>query len=387
MLPTFCPIPYGRQQISEADKQAVLAALAHPYLTQGPRISQFEEAFATYVGAKGGVAVSNGTAALHLCALALGVQAGHKVITSPLTFAASANCVLYAGGDIHFADIDPQTGLLDIEAVRELLTTSPKGSFQGIIPVDFMGSPVRMDEFRALADEFDLWLIEDSCHAPGSQYQDQQGEWQRCGNGRYADLSIFSFHPVKHIACGEGGMVTGQNEVLLDKIRQLRHHGITRDPGLLTENHGGWYYEMQHLGYNYRLTDIQAALGISQLEGAQAGVERRRAIAKRYDEAFAGSSIHSFSQLPWQRSAYHLYVVQVPNRKEVYDGLREAGIYPQIHYIPLHLQPFYRDKGWKKGDFLHAEQYYSSCLSLPMFPSLTDEQQAYVIEQLQRLVG
>ena len=233
------PIPYGRQHINEADIAAVITALQADFLTQGPTIAEFENQFAEYVGAKYAVAVANGTAALHLCTLALGVNEGSKVITTPITFAASANCVRYCGGEVVFADIDPHTLLLDINDVRKLLEAHPKGYFQGIIPVDFAGYPVNLEAFRQLANEHGLWIIEDACHAPGGFFTDSKGVQQRCGNGNYADLAIFSFHPVKHIACGEGGMITTNDKALYDKLLLLRTHGITKNETLMPENHGG----------------------------------------------------------------------------------------------------------------------------------------------------
>ena len=235
-------IPYGRQHITEADIAAVVETLQGDFLTQGPKISAFEEAFARYVGAKYAVAVSNGTAALHLSALALGVGPGSRVITSPLTFAASANCVLYCGGAVEFCDIDPQTLLLDIDQVRKKLASVPKGTYTGIIPVDFAGAAVDMQAFKELADEYDLFLLEDSCHAPGGFFTDAQGKQQNCGNGAFADAAIFSFHPVKHIACGEGGMITTSRLDVYQKLLRLRTHGITKDPDLLHQQQGCWYY-------------------------------------------------------------------------------------------------------------------------------------------------
>ena len=269
-------IPYGRQNITQLDIDAVTAALKSDFLTQGPKVIEFEEKFAEYVGARYAVAVANGTAALHLCTLALGVNEKSKVITTPITFAASANCVRYCNGEVVFADIDPNTVLIDLGKVKKLLESSPKGTYQGIIPVDFAGYPLNLEAFRKLADEHGLWIIEDACHAPGGYFTDSKGVDQMCGNGTYADLAIFSFHPVKHIACGEGGMITTNNKDLYDKLLLLRTHGITRDPARMKENHGGWYYEMVDLGYNYRLSDIQSALGISQLQQAPGGLVRRK---------------------------------------------------------------------------------------------------------------
>ena len=279
-------IPYGKQYINEDDIKAVVETLQHDFLTQGPKITEFENAFANYIGCKYAVAVSNGTAALHLCALALKVDTTTRVITSPITFAASANCVRYCGGEVHFADIDPDTLLLDIKSVKALLEKHPKGYFSGIIPVDFSGYAVNLQEFRNLADEYGCWIIEDACHAPGGHFIDKEGNKQNCGNGNFADLAIFSFHPVKHIACGEGGMITTNNEKLYKQLLLLRTHGITKDPELMLQHDGGWYYEMQELGYNYRLTDFQAALGLSQLKRADEGLTRRKEIASIYNETF-----------------------------------------------------------------------------------------------------
>ena len=375
------PIPYGRQEITPEDEQAVLEVLRSDYLTQGPAIAQFESAFAGYVGAPYASAVSNGTAALHLCAMALGVKPGQKVITTPITFAASANCIRYCGGEVVFADIDPDTYLLSPASVEKLLTSNPPGTFAGIIPVDFAGLPADLPAFRKLADAHGLWIIQDSCHSPGGSLQWQNRE-VKCGSGELADLAIFSFHPVKHIASGEGGMVTTARKDLIDAVNLLRTHGITKDPGLMQENHGAWYYEMQALGYNYRLTDFQAALGLSQLKRADAGLARRRAIAARYDEALADLPLRRQVVPNGFHHAYHLYVVQTTRRKELFDFLRTKEIFAQIHYIPVHLMPDYRQLGWKRGDFPHAEAYYETCISLPMFPSLNGEDQGYVIEQI-----
>lgn len=375
-------IPYGRQHITEEDLQAVITTLTSDFLTQGPAIADFEKKFAEYTGAKYAVAVSNGTAALHLCALALGVDENTNVITTPITFAASANCIKYCGGQVTFADINKENATIDLEKVKEILASAPKGTYQGIIPVDFAGYPVNMEEVRKLADEYGLWIIEDACHAPGGFFIDSKGEKQFCGNGKYADLAIFSFHPVKHIACGEGGMITTNSKELYDKLIILRTHGITKDPALMEENHGGWYYEMQELGYNYRLTDFQAALGSSQLSRADEGLERRRAIAQKYDEAFTGTTIRPLVSHEQNGHAYHLYVIESEDRKGLYDHLRSANIFAQVHYIPVHTLPYYQKQGYKKGDFPIAEAYYQQCLSLPMYPTITDEELDYVISKV-----
>lgn len=374
------PIPYGRQHITEADVQAVISTLHSDFLTQGPQVAAFEQAFARYIGVEYAVAVSNGTAALHLCALALGVQPGQRVITTPITFAASANCVRYCGGEVYFADIDPATALIDLGAVRRLLESHPRGYFHGLIPVDFAGLPVDLEAARQLADEFGLWIIEDACHAPGGFFTDRQGQEQRCGNGQLADLAIFSFHPVKHIATGEGGMITTNRRDLYELLLLLRTHGITRDPQRLTRpDEGGWYYEMQELGYNYRMPDMLCALGLTQLERADEGLQRRRQLAARYDAAFAQlPGLTPLAGAPGH--AYHLYVVQVEDRRGLYDFLRSKQIFAQVHYIPVHTMPYYQQLGWQPGDLPAAEAYYARCLSLPMFPSLSDEEQQYVID-------
>lgn len=374
------PIPYGRQQVTDADIQAVSEALRHDYLTGGPRIAAFESAFAQHVHAPYAVAVSSGTAALHLCALALNVQTGVQAISTPLTFAASVNCIRYCGGEVDFVDVEPDRLVIDLNALDKKLQSAPAGTYQGIIPVDFAGQAVDMERLRAIADQHGCWIIEDACHAPGGFFTQENGSPSYCGSGQYADLAIFSFHPVKHIACGEGGMITTHRKDLYERLLTLRTHGITRDPKLLSEQPGGWYYEMQELGYNYRMSDIHAALGLSQLDRAVEGLDRRKAIARRYDEAFMGSDI--LPQVADTGHAYHLYVVQVPDRKGLYDFLRTQHIYTQVHYIPVHYQPYYQSLGWKKGDFPVTEDYYDHCLSLPLYPSLTAEEQAYVIESV-----
>ncbi len=394
------PIPYGRQSITDEDVQAVVQTLKSDYLTQGPKIKEFEEAFAAYIGSKYAVAVSNGTAALHLNCIALGVKPGVKVITTPITFAASANCVRYCGGEVVFADIDPETYLLDIANVRELLEKSPKGTYSGIIPVDFAGRAVDLEAFRKLADEYGLWIIEDACHAPGGFFVDSGKNQQSCGNGNYAELAIFSFHPVKHIAAGEGGMITTNSKDLYEKLLILRTHGIVKEdlnyqntgsfavgmnPGISSEeptDYPAWYMEMQELGYNYRLSDIQAALGLSQLGRAEEGIERRREIATRYQQAFSDRDFVLSQSGIVEGHAYHLYILEVKDRLGLYNWLREKSIYTQIHYIPTHLMPYYRELGWKQGDMPFAEEYYRHCISLPMYPTLSPDEQGFVIDSV-----
>ena len=381
------PIPYGRQHITAEDIESVISTLQSDYLTQGPKIKEFEEAFASYVGARYAVAVNNATAGLHLAAQSFGVKPGDKVIVTPMTFAASANCIRYCGGEVVFCDVDQDTYLMDIEKLKALLAASPKGTYKGIVPVDFAGYPVDLEAFRAVADEYGLWILEDACHAPGGYFIDSKGKKQYCGNG-LAEASVFSFHPVKHIATGEGGMVTTNRKDVYDSLCLYRTHGITKDPGRLEENHGGWYYEMQELGFNYRITDFQAALGISQLRRADAGLDRRQQIARTYNEAFAPiSGIRTPYVAENIYHAYHLYIIQVADRLGLYNYLHENKIYAQVHYVPLHLMPYYRQLGNKKGDLPVVEAYYEHCLSLPMYPTLTDEEQQYVIEKVIEFVN
>lgn len=385
-------IPYGKQNITEDDILAVTNALKGDFLTQGPTILEFEQKFSKYIGCKYSIAVANGTAALHLCALALDVNENSKVITTPITFAASANCIKYCGGEVVFSDIDKETYLIDIPKIKQLLESQPKGTFSGIVPVDFTGRAVNLEELRKIADEYNLWIIEDSCHSPGGYFIDSKGVQQNCGNGNFADLAIFSFHPVKHIATGEGGMITTNNEELYHKLLMLRTHGITREPNVFenslelangtanhNENYPGWYMEMQTLGYNYRFTDFQAALGISQLDKAEIGIEKRRSIAKKYNDSFQNSSFIKGQSGVIEGHAYHLYIIEVENRLGLYNHLRENKIFAQIHYIPCHLMPFYKAQGNKEGDQPIAENYYKNCISLPMYPTLTEAEQDFVI--------
>jgi UDP-4-amino-4,6-dideoxy-N-acetyl-beta-L-altrosamine transaminase len=384
-------IPYGRQNITAEDIAIVVATLQSDYLTQGPMITAFEEAFARYIGSTYAVAVANGTAALHLCTLALEVKPGQKVITTPITFAASANCVRYCGGEVVFADIDPETYLIDYTSVEKLLEVAPIGTYQGIIPVDFAGRAVDLEKFKTLATKYNLWIIEDSCHSPGGYFTDSKGNIQNCGNGNFADLAIFSFHPVKHIASGEGGMVTTNDEKLYKKLLQLRTHGIVKSEELYTNSiafaggdshYPGWYMEIQDLGFNYRLTDFQAALGLSQLKRADEGIIRRHEIAKTYNDSFKNKSFIKGQSGVVEGHAYHLYILEVEDRLGLYNYLRAQNIFAQIHYIPCHLMPYYRQFGWAEGDMPVAETYYKHCISLPMYPTLTDEEQHFVIDKI-----
>lgn len=376
---TELPIPYGRQEVTPEDIDAVVATLKSPFWTQGPAISQFEEDFAAYVGSGYALACSNGTAALHLACLALGLKSGQRVITSPLTFAASANCARYCGAEIDFIDIDPATGLLDLNLLREKLESQPPGTYAGVIPVDYAGYPLALPALKELATRFGLWVLEDACHAPGAGYP---GVF-RCGDGVYADASVFSFHPVKHIAAGEGGMVTCNCPDLFQRMKDLRSHGITRDARRLQNSpDGGWYYEMQALGWNYRLTDLQAALGRSQLSRARENLELRWRLAERYHESLRNLDLQLIRPPAGITHAYHLYVIRCRRRKALYDYLVSRQILAQVHYLPVHLHPYYRNLGWASGDFPQAEEFYQTCLSLPLFPSLAEAQQTYVIDSI-----
>lgn len=380
-------IPYGKQYIDQDDIDAVINTLKSDFLTQGPKITEFEKAFANYVESEHAIAVNNGTSALHLCALALGVKAGDKVICPTITFTASANCIEYCGGEVIFCDIDPNTYLIDLNHVDRLFNEHE--NIKGIVSVDFAGRPVNLEALRTIADRYNAWIIQDSCHAPGGFFVDTLGSKQKCGNGFYADLAIFSFHPVKHIACGEGGMVTTRNKSLADKINLLRTHGITKDSSLFWnpsdfilkgQEFPLWYYEMQELGYNYRLTDFQAALGISQLKKASLGIEKRIEIAKVYNDAFQNKHWIKGQSGFFEGHAYHLYIIEVERRDELYVQLRRKDIFCQIHYFPIHLMPFYYDN--KRAELHNSVNYVKRCISLPMYPTLSTEEQKMVIHHI-----
>ena len=381
------PISYGRQFISDDDIQAVVDALKSDYLTCGPRIAEFENAFCEYVKAKHAVAVCNATGALHIAAMALGVKPGDNVICTPLTFASSANCIRFCGGNVKFVDIDPKTYLLDIDKLKETLAASPKGTYKGMVLVDFAGYPHNMEEFRKIADEYGMWILEDACHAPGAYFVDSTGDRVYAGCGKYSDITVFSFHPVKHITTGEGGIACTQNDSLKEKMALYRTHGITRDAEKLERQDGLWYYEMQELGYNYRITDIQAALGTSQLKVARKNVEIRRELVLNYNEAFKDiEAIKTPFEAADVYHAYHLYIIQVDDRLGLYNFLRENKIFAQVLYYPLHLMPYYKQFGNKEGDLPVVEEYYKHCLALPMFPTLTSEQQEYVIDKVKEFI-
>ena len=372
-------IPYGRQWIVQDDIDAVVEVLCGDYVTTGPNVEAFEQSVAEYTGAKYAVAVSNGTAALHIACLAAGIKEGDEVITTPITFAASSNCALYCGATPVFADIDPKTYNIDLQDVERKITPRTKA----IVAVHFTGQPCRMDELHQLAKKHDLVVIEDAAHALGADYKGKK-------IGSMSHMTTFSFHPVKHITTGEGGMVTTNSKELYEKLKLFRSHGITRDSQQMKKNEGAWYYEQLDLGYNYRITDIQCALGVTQMKKLDRFVARRREIAKRYNEAFEKCE---GIQLPGQEqgcnNSWHLYVIQVLNksRKEVFDALRAKEIGVNVHYIPVYKHPYYQENGYAQVSCKHAEQYYERAISLPMYPLLTDEQQEYVIQSLLELVS
>lgn len=369
-------IQYGKQSIDEDDIQAVVDVLRSDFITTGPLIRDFEKAVCDYTGAKYSVAVSNGTAALHVACLAAGIGDGDEVITTPITFAASSNCVLYCGGTPVFADINPNTYNIDPEDIRRKITDKTKA----IIPVHFTGQPCEMDEIHAIAKEYGLIVIEDGAHALGADYKGKK-------IGSISDMTIFSFHPVKHITTGEGGMIMTNDKTLYERLLLFRGHGITRNEAWMTKNEGGWYYEQLKLGFNYRITDIQCALGSSQLKKLDAFVARRRELVAKYDEAFANvESIICPKQAEGCHNSWHLYVIQVEDRKEVYDRLRKVGIFANVHYIPVYKHPYYQKNGYADVCCENAEKLYAHMISLPLYPDLTDEEQAYVIEQVKRCV-
>lgn len=372
-------IPYGRQTIEEDDIQAVVDVLRSDYLTTGPKIAEFEKMVADYVGAKYAVAISNGTSALHAACFAAGIQPGDEVITTPLTFAASSNCVLYCGGTPVFADVDPKTYNIDPEDIRRKITDKTKA----IIAVHLAGQPCDMDEIHKIAKEHDLLVIEDGAHALGSVYKGKKV-------GTLSDMTTFSFHPVKPITTGEGGMIVTDNEEFYQKMMLFRSHGITHDENLMTRNDGSWFYQQLDLGYNYRITDIQCALGCSQMKKLDRFLARRKEIVARYNEAFADcENIIIPYQLPETESGWHLYIVQVKNcdRKKVFEALREQGIAVNVHYIPVYMHPYYQEHGYKDVHCRNAEEVYSHIISLPLYPTLTEEQQQYVIETLKYVIN
>lgn len=370
-------IPYGGQTIEDDDINAVIEVLKSDYLTTGPKIAEFEKSVADYVGAKYAVAISNGTSALHAACFAAGIGPGDEVITTPITFAASSNCVLYCGGTPVFADIDPKTYNIDPDDIRKKITDKTKA----IIAVHLAGQPCDMDEIHKIAKENNLIVIEDGAHALGSVYKGKKV-------GSLSDMTTFSFHPVKPITTGEGGMIVTDNEEFYKKMVLFRSHGITRDKTMMTRNDGPWFYQQFDLGFNYRITDIQCALGCSQMKKLDRFLAKRKEIVLRYNEAFADcENIVTPYQMPETESGWHLYIVQVKNcdRKQIFEALRDKGIGVNVHYIPVYMHPYYQEHGYKDVHCKNAEEVYSHIISLPLYPGLTEEQQSYVIDTLKSL--
>ncbi|MHC8335116.1 UDP-4-amino-4,6-dideoxy-N-acetyl-beta-L-altrosamine transaminase [Pseudomonas sp. LB3P25] len=382
-------IPYGRQSLDQADIDAVVAVLQSDWLTQGPTIERFEQAMADRCQADFAVAVCNATAALHIACLAAGLGPGDRLWTTPNTFLASANCGRYCGAEVDFVDIDPLTWNLDAYALKARLEAAEDNGTlpKVLVAVAFSGQSCDMRMIAELAERYAFTVIEDASHAVGASYAGRP-----VGCGDFAAMTVFSFHPVKIITSAEGGMVLTNRRDLAERLQRLRSHGMTRDPQHMTEaSHGPWYYQQVELGFNYRITDLQAALGLSQLNKLDGFIERRRELAARYDRLLASLPLTLPSPQSEAESAWHLYVVRLQldrinlSHRQMFEGLRAAGVGVNLHYIPVHLQPYYRDQGFAEGDFPQAERYYAEAISLPLFPLLSDEQQDFVVEQLRRL--
>lgn len=384
-------IPYGRQDITQDDIDAVVSVLTSDYLTQGPLVPRFEEAVATYCGVERAVAMNSATSALHVACMALGLGPGDRLWTTPVTFVASANCALYCGASVGFVDIDPRTGNLSVAALEKKLVAAERERSlpKVVVPVHLGGEPCDMQAIHALSQRYGFKVIEDASHAIGGSYH---GE--RIGNCRYSDIVIFSFHPVKVITTAEGGMALTRDAGLARRMERLRSHGITRDPGEMTHAPDGpWYYQQIELGYNYRMTELHAALGLSQMRRLDGYVDRRHAIADRYDILLADLPVATPVRSPRNRSGLHLYVIRLQldrlarSHSEVFRLLRESGIGVNLHYIPVHLQPWYARMGFKQGDYPEAERYYAEAISLPMFAALTDSQQDQVVAALTKALS
>lgn len=384
-------IPYGRQDITQADIEAVVAVLQSDFLTQGPLVPRFEKIVSAHVGAKHALAVNSATSALHIACIALGLESGDWLWTSPVTFVASANCGLYCGAKVDFVDIDPETyNICPIALENKLKKAKVEGKLPKIvIPVHLCGQPCNMEAIHALSLKYGFRIIEDASHAIGGKYQNEL-----IGNCRYSDITVFSFHPVKIITTAEGGMAMTNCDELAHKMALLRSHGITRDAKHMThESDGPWYYQQVTLGFNYRMTELQAALGVSQMDRLDIYVSRRHELAKRYDELLKNMPI----TIPWQHpdsySGLHLYVIRLQLHKiskthrQVFEALRDQGIGVNVHYIPVHTQPYYQQMGFKEGDFPQSESYYAEAISLPMYQTLSDNQQEEVIGILRKVLS
>lgn len=380
-------VPYGKQSISTNDIEAVVEVLKSDFLTQGPAVTKFEEEFAKIVGSKYAVVFCNATAALHTGFKVLNKDINKKVLVTPITFAASSNCVLYEKGQVEFVDIDSKTFNIDLNLVEEKIKSNPN-AYQGIIPVDFAGLPVDTERLSEICNRYGLWIMEDACHAIGGGFYNSKKEFIKCGSGIYSDLTVFSFHPVKHIATGEGGMVTTNDEKMYKHLLKLRSHGIERDQNLFeVPSHGGWYHEMQELGFNYRMSDINAALGLSQLKKLSVNIERRLEVAKNYRD-FLNQTKIGFQNFDLAKfvNAYHLFVTQINNRKEFYDFLKTKEIYSQVHYLPVYKHPYYQKNGFKELKLIHAETFYERALSIPMYHGMTNAEQQHVIQAINEFI-
>lgn len=361
---------YGKQNITEEDVQAVVEALKSPYLTCGPKVKEFEQAICAYTGAKYCVAVNSATSALHIAMLALGVKEGDEVITTPITFLASANCARYCNATVKFADIDKDTANIDPEEIKKHITPKTKV----IVPVHFAGQSCDMEKIAQIAKEHNLFVVEDAAHAIGSDYKNT-----KVGSCQFSDMTVFSFHPVKTITTAEGGAVTTNSEELYKKLVAYRAHGMHKE-GAMAQT---WEYEMHELGYNYRMTDVQAALGCSQMKKLDEFKKRRREIVDYYNKHLGAKHL---IEKDFSNACFHLYPILVENRKDFYFKAKEKGLNLQVHYIPVHTQPYYREQGYKKGDFQKAEDYYAHCISLPLYPELTDEDLAEIVGRLRELL-
>ena len=384
-------IPYGRQEVTEEDIDAVVEVLRSDFLTQGPNVPAFEKVIAGKVGAEHGIAVNSATSALHIACLSLGLGEGDWLWTTPITFVASANCGLYCGAQIDFVDIDPESYNMCPKALEDkLLIAEREGRLpKVVVPVHFCGQSCDMQSIWSLSKKFGFKIIEDASHAIGGKYKNEY-----IGNCRYSDITVFSFHPVKIVTTAEGGMAVTNSDELSEKMNLFRSHGITRDQKLMTKSADGpWYYQQIALGLNYRMTDLQAALGISQSRRLDEFVSKRHALARIYNEAFKGLPLVAPLQKEDCYSAFHLYVVRVKldkidaSHKEVFEALRAENIGVNLHYIPVHLQPFYKEMGFGVNQFPKAEQYYGEAISLPMFPSMTEQQQSDVIQAMRRVLS
>lgn len=384
-------MPYGRQDITQADIDAVTDVLRSDFLTQGPVVPMFEKAVADHCDARRAVAVNSATSALHLACLALGVGPADLVWTSPITFVASANCARYCGAEVDFVDVDPRTyNLCPLRLAEKLERAAAAGKLpKVVIPVHLCGQPCDLEAIHALSVQYGFRIIEDASHAIGGRYKNEP-----IGNCRYSDITVFSFHPVKIITTGEGGMAVTNDLALANRMVRLRSHGITRDPAEMNQAPDGpWYYQQIELGFNYRMTDIQAALGLSQMKRLDELVRRRHALAANYERLLGGLPVTTPWQHPDSYSGLHLYVVRVDNKamnathREVFERLRIAGIGVNLHYIPVYRHPYYAAQGFKASDFPEAERYYAEAISLPMYPALTEEQQAEVVHRLTTPIG